>query len=276
MIEYIKAREAVEKKIKKCKKRCFRVFKKEYKILILCWMITAVFTFAAWGIYFLFKFAGFLFEIPLDMLGASIGIFLLLPIFAGNISVSQNAVLGRKTDIYSLFDGYFYFKKFWKWFILLIVSVCPLWLVSLCLAVISEETKRFFPILEGDILFYVSVVFEIATVVSLFFSICKTFYFFSLYEKGEASKKFFDDAERKYSKIKKYFKRYMLSNLPFFIVLILARFLPLFAETLVFIFILGYFALSAVSFSFCFKADGIFYAERLSKRERFKLKMQKN
>lgn len=272
MVEYIKARETVENKIKKCKKKCFRVFRKEYKILLLCWFITAVFTFAAWGIYFLFKFAGFLLELPLDILGASIGIFTVLPIFAGNVSVSKNAVLGRKTDVYPLFDGYFYFKKFWKWFFLLIVSISPSWLVSLCFAVVSEETNRFFPFLQGKSLFYFSVVFEIATVVSVFFSLCKTLYFFSLYKKDDSSKEFFDIAERGYLKRKKYFKRYMLSNLPLILILVFARVLPLFVETLVFIFVLGYFSLSTVSFSFQFNANGFFCAERLSKGERLRLK----
>jgi hypothetical protein len=252
MTKYAMAGEVISSRIKKGKKASRNTFKKNFLSLALCWFLTAVVTFAAWGIYVFIDFLGFFIGIPLDFFAAGIALFAVLPIFAGNIKFSKSLIKKRKKDIYVLFEGYFNLKKFWLWVAAFIISISPGWLFTAVIGAVSENVERFMPFLKGETIFYISVFFECVCVVSFFFNLCKSLYFVSFYELTENAshaKKLFEKINNRYLKRKKYFRRYILAHLHLIIIMILSRAFPLYLEAVVFTIVLGYFALCVFSFS---------------------------
>ncbi len=249
MFMYEAEREVLNARIKKSKKICFHALRSNFGILLLCWFITAVVTFASWGVYVFIDFAGFFLDIPLDFISAGVGIAIVLPLAFGNVSVARAVIKGRKADIYLLFDGYFNLKRFWKWVCFYVISQAPGWISVLAVGAVSNNVQRLFPFFKGKWAFYIELVFEVFTLVLLFINLCKSLYFLSLYRIDEDTSEFFEKAEKRYIKRKKYFRKYILSNLHYIVILILARAFPLYAEALFFTFILGYFSLLVVSYS---------------------------
>ncbi len=252
MTKYVAAGEMISSRIRKGKKASRNAFKKNFWSLALCWFLTAVVTFAAWGIYVFVDFLGFFFGVPMDFLGAAAGLFTVLPLFAGNIKFSKRLIKERKKDIYILFEAYFRMKQFWLWVLFLIISLSPGWLVTAIVGAISGSTDRFLPFLKGESLFYVSVIFEGICVVLFFFNLCKSLYFVSFYElspDASTAKTLFERANKRYSKRKKYFRRYILAHLHLIVIMVLSRAFPLYLEAVVFTVVLGYFALCISSFS---------------------------
>lgn len=238
--------------IKRGKKTSFKALKNNFLPLVLCWFLTVVVTFAAWGVYVFIDFLCFFLDLPLDFLSVTVALFIAFPLYVGNIAFSKRIVKGRKADIYVLFDGYFNLRQFWLWVALSAISLSPNWLIASAVGAVSKDTARFLPFLKGDVLFYVSIVFEVATVILFFLSLCKSLYYLSLYElqssKAETVR-LIEMAEKRYLKLKKIFRRYILAHLHLIVIMILSRAFPLFFEALTFTVVLGYFALCLCSFS---------------------------
>ncbi len=270
MTKYARAGEIISSRIKKGKKAGLKVLKKNFFPFVLCWFLTAIVTFAAWGIYVFVDFAGFFLGIPLDFLGAGIWIFTTFPMFAGNVAFSKRLIKGGKTDISILFEGYFNPKGFWTWALCYLVSLSPGWLLTLFVDVLSNETERFFPFLKGEWLFYVSVVIEAIMVLLFFLNLCKSLYLLSYYELSPKvcdAKAKVEKSVVRYSKRKKYFRRYILAHLHLIVIIILSRVFPLCVEAFVFTTVLGYFALCIPSFSEGFELKFKKYkSERSEKR----------
>ncbi len=270
MTKYVRVGEMVASRIKKGKKACRKAFRQKFFSFLLCWFLTAVVTFAAWGVYVFFDFVIFFLDLPLDFLAVALGFGIAFPLYVGNVGFAKGVVKGKDVDVYVLFDGYFKFKEFWTWVFFNVVALSPSWLLGAIVGVVSNETGRFFPFLKDDVLFYVSVLLEIMSVTVFFFNLCKSLYFLSFYELTDepgCMKRRIETISKRYSKRKKYFRRYILAHLHLIVILILSRAFPLFWEAIVFTFILGYFALCLPSFSEGFELKFKKYkSERSEKR----------
>ncbi len=271
MTKYVETAELISKRIRKGKKASFEALKKNFFFLLLCWFVTAVSTFAAWGVYVFIDFVGFFVGLRLDFLSAGFAIFGVLPLYVGNVEVARRVVKGEKADIYTLFHGYFNFKQFWVWFLFYVVSASYGWILTLALGSVADNTLRFFPFIKGLMgekgIFYLSVLFEIATVISFFLNLCKSLYLLSRYkicETVKETKTFFEKNIQRYSKRKKYFRKYILSHLHFIVIILLARTFPIAYEAVVFTLVLGFLSLCVCGFSIGFEINIIKYKSERS------------
>lgn len=252
MTKFAHAGEMMAHRIKKGKKASRNALKKNFFSLVLCWFLTEVVAFAAWGVFVFIDFAGFFLGVPLDFFGSAVAIFIVFPMLVGNVVLSKNILKGRKASVYQIFDGYFQPRRFWIWALCYAVSVAPSWSVTAIIGAFSKDTGRIIPFLKGDWLIYVSVVLEVLTVVAFFQSLCKSLYFLLNYQLPSDiyhGKMILNKAISRYSKRKKYFRRYTLAHLHLIVIMILSRMFPLYCEAVVFAFVLGYFTLSISSFS---------------------------
>ena len=252
MTKNTRFRELTAFHIKKGKKASRNALKKNLLSLMLCWFLTEVVTFAAWGIFVFLDFVGFFLDVPLDFLGGAVAIFIVFPLIAGNVSFSKNVVKGRKESVCTIFEGYFHPKQFWMWTFGYVISLSPTWLLCAVIDVVSEKTEKFFPFLKGDWLIYVSVMLEILLIVALFLALCKSLYFLFAYQLPENVSQvgeIFARARMRYSKRKKQFRRYVFSHFYLIVIIGVSRMLKGYLEAILIALTLGYFVLSVSSFS---------------------------
>lgn len=284
MTNYIHLRELIGKKIKKCKRICRRAFKKEFKSLIICWCVTAVVTFAGVGIYFLVVLLGLIIEKSLVLLGIALCVAISLPLYAGNVLVTRKAIKGEKVKLDLLFYGYFNFKSFWKWIFLNLIILSPGWILAMVSGFVSSNSERFLFFLSGKSFFYVSVLFEILTIVVLFLNLSKSIYFFFSYDVNKNKnpgikniKKQVENSAKSYFKNKKCFLRHMLSHFWMYLLIFFATKLPLWISVLVLVFSIGYFSLSVLAFQHQFRfEDVIFYPLPAPKGIKLRIKSKKS
>jgi hypothetical protein len=252
MTKYVRANQAVSDRIIKGKKGCTKVFIRNFLFLVVCWAVTGVVTFASFGVYVFWDFAFFFAGLKFELFSAVLGIILVLPMYLGNIKIVKYLIKGRKADLYLLFEGYFNFKKLCKWVLGFIVSVSPGWIFTLLTALFASETYRFLPFVREDILTVVSVIAELLTLYLFFINMCKSVYFLLGYSITEDVNFNINKNQKKYMRMKQYFKKYLISHLYLFIALFFVSKLPLYASSPIFVLIIGYLVLSVASFNIGF------------------------
>lgn len=252
MTKYVKANQAVSDRIIKGKKGCTKVFLRNFLFLLMCWAVTGIVTFATFGVYVFLDFAFFFAGLNFQLFSALLGILLVLPMYLGNVKIVKYLIKGRKAELYLLFEGYFNFGKLCKWVLGFVISVSPGWSVALLAALFASETYRFLPIVREDILMVVSVIAELFALYLFFINMCKSIYFLFGYSYTEAVRVNMEKSKRKYTRIKQYFKKYLISHLYIFIALFFVSKLPLYASLPIFVLSIGYLVLSVASFDIGF------------------------